>query len=221
MPDENNNWQCAPNSACDEKVLKVKTIRKLDAQGASNEEIDEEIEELKQKFKQGKSLATIKSELRVEVGDMSVLNELDDEQPRGKVFGIQTQGTSPTGSEINNLNTEIDALKVENEALKQRLAAIEDLLNHPQTETPQEQPSEEPAPTKGTQPSPETPSEPETPVEETPPSEEATEPPVEQPTEQPSEPDQPAEQPPTEEPAFGITGAGVWNFLASINPFAH
>jgi hypothetical protein len=139
MPDEKNNWVCKPNRECDEKVLEVETTEELVDKGASNEEIDRKVTNLKQKFRQGKSLKAIKDEIKAEIGEMQVLDELSDDEMARSGFDIQDQGVS---SGVN----EVTALRGEIEVLREELSALKAMLNQTQTETatePAGQPVEE------------------------------------------------------------------------------
>ena len=129
MPDENNNLVCGPNRECDEKILKVESERKLRAEGLDEKAIGERIEVLRQKFKEGKSLAAIKDELMAEVGNLGVLDELDDTQPKGNAFGVQTVSQSLNVYEdIDALKKENDVLTSEVEALKQEVSELKGFL---------------------------------------------------------------------------------------------
>ncbi len=156
MPDENNNWVCEPNRECDKKVLGLETTWKLKGEGASDEEVDRKVGALRQKFEQGKSLETIKDEVRIEIGTLSVLDELDDKQPEGEPFGVQTSETKPNtilppetyGEEINTLRDTIESSEGE-------IATLKTLINTTQLEPtieqlPQpEQPTEPKRPAEG------------------------------------------------------------------------
>jgi len=133
----NYEWVCEPNRECDKKVLEIGTTEELANEGASDEEIDEKVAGLKQKFKDGKDLKTIKDEIRSEIGELDVLDELSDDTPIS--FSI-----SPVGENVSDaVVAEVVSLKSENDMLKQRLAAIEQLLNISVNES--EQPAEAPA----------------------------------------------------------------------------
>ena len=136
MPDENNNWKCEHNEECDEKILGLETTWKLKAEGAGDEEVDKKVSAIKKKFKDGKDLKTIKNELKAEIGDMNVLNELDDTAPTS--YGIQT-----SSEEVNALATEMNSLKSENELLKSELCKKDNTYSWCTVEEPEEEPVEE------------------------------------------------------------------------------
>ena len=142
MPDENNNWVCAPNKACDEKILRVEITRKLSAEGVADEEIDHKIESLKKKFKQDKTLKAIKDEVKAEIGEMKVLDELDDTESRGITCSAQGQDVSAdVSSKIDRLDAENDVLKGEVDALKEELAELKASLSNKRQSEITEQPT--------------------------------------------------------------------------------